>query len=247
MATEPDILDLNILCPPPGEGYLEVRPVVSGRDLLAELTLRSQESGGPRFVGSGPRYLLGRGGPLHATAVPQEVRLAVSGCGLEQCCSALYVTVSRDGEHVVWASWRDPAGRGFDLPEFRFAVDQYEAEVLRAEADRGWEWPGAVVATLLEEGLRGREDWLARWECELEAVWASRLEPDRIDVILRHPPGREETDLPWAQFLTTLPISADDPSEQAERLEARLTAGDPRATAELCGGYDPEQVGYPWP
>ncbi len=66
MATEPDILDLNILCPPPGEGYLEVRPVVSGRDLLAELTLRNRESGGPRFIGSGPRYLLGRGGRLHA-------------------------------------------------------------------------------------------------------------------------------------------------------------------------------------
>ncbi|MFD7904999.1 hypothetical protein ACFV4G_22465 [Kitasatospora sp. NPDC059747] len=247
MAIEPDTLSLSILCPPPGEGYLEIRPIVSGRDLLADLSLRSTKSGGPRFVGSGPRYLLGRGRPLHATATPHEVRLARSGCGLEQCCSALYVTVTRDEDHVVWAGWRDPAERGFDLPEFRFAANRYEAEVLRAEEDRSWEWPAAVVATLLEAGLRRREDWLARWDCELEAVWASRGEPDRIDVVLRHPPGREETDLPWAQFLMTLPISADDPPDQARHLEAQLTAGDPRATAELCGGYNPGYVGYPWP
>ncbi|MGW4898033.1 hypothetical protein ACWEQL_38155 [Kitasatospora sp. NPDC004240] len=157
------------------------------------------------------------------------------------------MTITRDEEHVVWSGWRDPAERGFDLPEFRFAADQYEAEVLRDEEDRCWEWPAAVVATLLEARLRGHEDWLAMWECELEAVWASRGEPDRIDVVLRHPPGRDETDLPWAQFLMTLPISADDPSDQAGQLEAQLTAGDPRAAAELVGGYNPEQLGYPWP
>ncbi|WP_407918144.1 hypothetical protein [Kitasatospora sp. NE20-6] len=95
--------------------------------------------------------------------------------------------------------------------------------------------------------LSGRGDWLARWECELEAVRAFRTEPDRIDVVLRHPPNRAEADLPWAQFLMTLPISADAPSDQAEHLEALLTAGDPRATAELCGGDNPGQLGYPWP
>ncbi|MFJ6623218.1 hypothetical protein ACIQOW_37335 [Kitasatospora sp. NPDC091335] len=243
---EPDLLSLDIVCPPPGEGGTEIRPIVNGRDLLAGLSPRGGE-GGPRFVGAGPRYLLRRTRPLRATATPHEVRLAGAGCGLERCCGALYVTVRRDGEQVVWAGWRDPADQDFDLPELRFAADRYEAEVRRAEEDRGWKWPAAVVATLLEAGLREREDWLARWECELEAVWASREEPDRISVVLRHPPGREETDLPWAQFLMTLPISADDPSDQAGRLEARLTAGDPRATAELCGGSDPDQVGYPWP
>jgi hypothetical protein len=41
----------------------------------------------------------------------------------------------------------------------------------------------------------------------------------------------------------TLPISAHAPSDQAERLEARLTAGDPRATAEVWGGsHDAEQL-----
>ncbi|MFJ4185154.1 hypothetical protein [Kitasatospora sp. NPDC089509] len=247
MDTEPDLLSLTILCPPPGDGWLEVRPIVSGRDLLADLALRSSASGGPRLVGSGSRRLLGRGGgPLYATATPHEVRLAATMCD-ERCCGALYVTVARDGEHIVWSNWRNPAQPGFALTEFRFAADQYEAEVRRAEGDRGWEWPAAVVAMLLEAELRGREDWLAQWECELEAVCAFRDEPDRIDVFLRHPPGRQETDLPQAQFMLTLPISADAPSTQAEHLAAQLTAGDPRATAELCGGYRPEELGYPWP
>jgi hypothetical protein len=158
------------------------------------------------------------------------------------------MTVTRNGDHVVWAGWRDLANQDFDLPELRFTAGQYEAEVLRAGEDRSWEWPAGAVARLLEAGLRGRGDWLGRWDCELEAVWASRKEPDRIHVVLWHPRNRADADLPWLQFGMTLPISADAPSDQAERLEARLTAGDPRATAEVWGGsHDAEQLGYPWP
>jgi len=63
-----------------------------------------------------------------------------------------------------------------------------------------------------------------------------------------HPRDRADADQPWLQFGMILPISADDPSDQAEYLEARLTAGDPRATAEVWGGsHDAEQLGYPWP
>ncbi|MGW2542421.1 hypothetical protein ACWC5I_16480 [Kitasatospora sp. NPDC001574] len=158
------------------------------------------------------------------------------------------MTVRREGELVVWTGWRDPANQGVYLPELRFAAGQYGAEVLRAGEDRGWEWPGGAVARLLEAALRGREDWLARWECELESVLASRKQPDRIHLLLRHPPEQADTDLPWIQFGMTFPISADDPSEQAVHLEARLISGDPRATAEVWGGsYDAEQLGYPWP
>ncbi|MGW2050281.1 hypothetical protein ACWCPF_34680 [Streptomyces sp. NPDC001858] len=246
MTTRPDLLALSIVCPPPEEGAVEVRPIVNGRDLLAEVVPGGV--GGTRYLGVGPRELLGQDGPLHATATPHEVRLAWSGCGVEECCGALYMTVTRDGDRVVWADWRDLANQDFDLPQLRFAAGQYEAEVLRAEEDRSWEWPAGAVARLLEAGLRRRGDWLVRWDCELEGVWASRMETDRIHVVLMHPRDRTDADLPWLQFGMTLPISADAPSVQAERLEARLTAGDPRAAAEVWGGsHDAEQLGYPWP
>ncbi|GGP77889.1 hypothetical protein GCM10010278_65290 [Streptomyces melanogenes] len=242
----PDLLSLSIVCPPPDKGGVEVRPIVNGQDLLAEVIPGGV--GGSRYLGAGPRYLLDRAGPLHATVTPHEVRLAWSGCGVEECCGALYVTVRRDGDHVVWADWRDLANQDVDLPVLRFTAGQYEAEVLRAGEDRGWEWPAGLVARLLEAGLRGSGGWLARWECELEGVWASRKEPDRIHVVLRHPPDQTETDQPWLQFGITLPISADAPSDQVERLQSQLTAGDPRSTAEVWGGsHDAEQLGYPWP
>ncbi|MFI0966488.1 hypothetical protein ACH4S8_34615 [Streptomyces sp. NPDC021080] len=158
------------------------------------------------------------------------------------------MTVRGDGEHVVWAGWRDPVDQDVDLPELRFAAGQYEAEVHRAGEDRRWEWPAGAVARLLETRLRRREDWSVRWDCEVEDIWATRLEPDRIHVVLMHPRIRTEPDRPWLQFGITLPISADDPADQAEHLEASLTAGDPRATAEVWGGsHDAEQLGYPWP
>lgn len=246
MTMEPDLLSLSLVCPPPGEGGVEVRPLVNGRDLLADVFPGGV--GGSRYLGVDPRYLLDRGGPLHATATPHEARLAWSGCGVEECCGALYLTVTRDGDHVVWAGWHDPANQDVALRELRFTAVQYEAEVVRAGEDRSWEWPAGAVARLLEAGLRGREDWLLRWECELQGVWASRQQPDRIDVILMHPPYGPDGDLPWIQFGMTFPISVDDPSEQAECLEAQLTSGDPRATAEVWGGsHDAEQLGYPWP
>ncbi|MFJ6379271.1 hypothetical protein ACIQI7_04580 [Kitasatospora sp. NPDC092039] len=233
------------MCPSDDKGGVQVRPVVNGQDLLAEVLPGGV--GGSRYMAADPRSLLGRAGALRATAAPREVRLGWSGCGLEMCCGALYVTVRRDGEHVVWSDLRDSANQDFGLPELRFGAGQYDAEVRRAGADRRWQWPGGAVAQLLEEALREREDWLLRWDCELEAVWASRDQPDRIHLVLRHPRGRADTDLPHVQFGTTLWISADAPSVQAEQLEARLTEGDPRATAEVWGGYEVDRLGYPWP
>ncbi|MFF8534386.1 hypothetical protein ACF07B_21010 [Streptomyces sp. NPDC015532] len=198
-----------------------------------------------------PLYLLDPDdGPLHATATPHEVRLAGSSPCEEWCCGALYVTVRREGQQVVWAGWRNPASQDLDLPELRFDVDQYEAEVNRAATDRGWEWPAGAVARLLQARLRRHEDWLETWDCEVEGIGAPRTEPDRIHVVLMHPRIRTEADQPWLQFGITLPVSQDDPVDsQAAHLQARLTAGDPRAIAEVWGGSEAyaEQLGYPWP
>ncbi|WBP91044.1 hypothetical protein [Kitasatospora cathayae] len=128
MTMEPDLLGLSITCPTPDEGGVEVRPIVNGRDLLADVFPGGV--GGSRYLGVGPRYLLGRDGPLHATATPHETRIAWSGCGVEECCGSLYLTVRRAGEHVVWEGWRDPANQDHTLPKLRFTAGQYEAEVL---------------------------------------------------------------------------------------------------------------------
>ena len=120
----------------------------------------------------------------------------------------------------------------------------------RATADRSWEWPARTVARLLEQDLRERTDWLARWECELGAVSAWPWEPDQVNVFLFHP-GRSaiREGRPWLQFRMILAVSSDDPADQAERLAEQLVAADPRQAAEVCGG-SPEfarQLGYPWP
>ncbi|MGW1411039.1 hypothetical protein [Streptomyces sp. NPDC002403] len=230
MTTEPHLLSLRIVVPPLGSrhGSVECRPLINGRDVLAEV------------FDEGPaddlRYLLGPDTPLHATDTPREVRLATAEC-TEGCCGAVYVTIRREGQHVIWSGWRNPDQEDVDLPEFRFDVDQYEAEVRRASTDHSWEWPARTVARLLEERLREDVGRLAAWECELGAVSAWHWEPDQINVFLFHP-GRSaiREDRPWLQFRMVLPISADEPADQAVLLEARLTAEDPREVAEICGG-----------
>ncbi|MEU3792365.1 hypothetical protein AB0F07_21590 [Streptomyces fructofermentans] len=223
-----------------GDG-VELRPLVDGRDILAVAF-----TDGP---GEDPKCLLLPGGPLIAGAEPHEVRLAEASC-VEACCGALYVTLRRDGDEVVWSDWRNPDRDGVDLPEFRFDAGEYRAEVERAVADRGWEWPARTVARLLEQSLVEHAEWLAQWECELGMVEAPVWEPDRISLFLFHPSrsvtrGRE----PWLQFRLELDVSEDDPAAQAARFAAELAADDPRMIAEVCGGSAQfaRELGYRWP
>jgi hypothetical protein len=222
---------------------VEVRPLADDRDILAGAFDK-----GP---GEDPRYLLIPQGPLEAAELPHEVRLASAQCA-EECCGALYVTVRCEGGQVVWDRWRDPDRDGLVLPEIRFEAGQYRAELARATADRGWEWPARTVARLLEEHLTDHPDWLTRWECELHSVSAWPPEPDRFHVLFTFRPGRAETgtDRPWLQFRITLPVSGEDPAIQARaHAERLLLPDDPRAVAELCGGSreSARQFGYSWP
>ncbi|WP_097227242.1 hypothetical protein [Streptomyces sp. OV198] len=243
MTAKKRCLTLHVVVPdlPQRGASVEVRPLVDSEDILAEVFTE-----GP---GEDPKYLLLPDGPLTAGPEPHEVRLAEATC-TEGCCGALYVTIRRDGDHVIWSEWRNPDEDNVDLPEFRFDAQEYQTEVERAVADHSWEWPARTVARLLELDLRERAGWLARWECELGGVSAWLWEPDQINLFLFHPDRSAiGEDRPWLQFRMVLDVSSDDPESQAARLAEQLAAGDPRQTAEVCGG-SPEyarQLGYPWP
>ncbi|MFE0545631.1 hypothetical protein [Streptomyces sp. NPDC058891] len=242
MTDEKRRLTLSVVVPDPIQtgANVEVRALVDGRDILADTFTE-----GP---GGEPQCLLTPGGPLTAVSEPHEVRLAEASC-TEECCGALYVTIRRDGDYVVWGEWRNP-DREVDLPAFRFEAQEYQREVERATADRSWEWPARTVARLLEQHLRERPDQLARWECELGAVSAWPWKPHQVNVFFYHP-GRSaiRENFPWLQFRMILAVSGDDPADQAERLAGQLVAADPRQAAEVCGGSreSARQLGYPWP
>ncbi|WP_448316061.1 hypothetical protein [Streptomyces sp. CO7] len=241
--TAPARLTLRVSVPPLGtrQGAVQCRPVVDGRDLLADVF-----DEGPA---EDPSRLLGPDSPLLATGTPRRVRLAEAECS-EGCCGAVYVTVRREGGQVVWSDWRDPADASFTLPELRFGRDPYEAEIRRASADHSWEWPARTVARLLEERLRDHADWPGRWECELDSVSAWHREPDRITLLLFHP-GRSalREGRPWLQFRHVLPVTDEAPADQAAHLADLLTSEDPRWSGDVCGGSreSAEALGYPWP
>ncbi|MFI7355283.1 hypothetical protein ACIBTP_15165 [Streptomyces avidinii] len=218
-------LELRIVAPV--RGWVQVRPVVDGRDILAELW--------PAWAGEDPWVVLGPGGVAVAEDGPHEVRLARISC-TEICCGALYVTVRREGDEVVWDGWRNPAGGTADLPEFRFDAARYEAEVRRADLDRAWEWPARTVAGLLADRLRADPDWSRRWECELDTVWTDRNEPERLHLVLIHPDLRADREgRPWLQLGVTLDVGDGDPAAQADRLAAHLASGDRQELAEVWG------------
>ncbi|MFI8389652.1 hypothetical protein [Streptomyces sp. NPDC085540] len=218
-------LELRIVAPV--RGWVQVRPVVDGRDVLAELWAA--------WSGEDPWVVLGPGGIAVAEDAPHEVRLARISC-TESCCGALYVTVRREGDEVIWDGWRNPAGGEADLPEFRFHVAQYVAEVRRAALDRGWEWPARTVAGLLAERLRADADWARRWECELDAVWTDQAEPNRVELVLVHPDAAADREgRPWLQLGVTLDVGDGDPAAEADRLAERLASADRQELAEVWG------------
>jgi hypothetical protein len=246
MTVETHRLTLRVVVPDFSQrgAAVEVRPLVDGEDILGEVFTE-----GP---GEDPKHLLSADVPLTATTRPREVRLATATC-TEGCCGALYVTIRREGDHVVWTGWRNPDKAEVGLLEFRFDAQQYQAEVERATTDYSWEWPARTIARLLETNLAARTDWLSRWECELGFVSALPWEPNEISIFFFHPgrPCRSaiEEGRPWLQFRMVASVSDNNPADQAETLTEQLVAGDPRQAAEVCGGSSEfaAQLGYRWP
>ena len=227
---QPARLDLRIVVPdPPSSGArVEVRPLVDGVDILAGAFTE-----GP---GEDPDRLLTLDSPLVACATPVPVRLAEAVC-TEGCCGALYVTIRRDGDEVIWGGWHNPDEAGPLLPDFSFDAAQYQAEIVRAIGDRSWEWPAMTVARLLNAGLREHRDWPEYYGCELGAVVAWPWEDGRVNAFLYEPSRSAIRDgLPWRQWQLVLAVDDEDPVAQARRLTERLLKQDPRALAQVCGG-----------
>ncbi|MEV7087832.1 hypothetical protein AB0O07_18375 [Streptomyces sp. NPDC093085] len=205
---------------------VETRILLDGRPLV------------PGHFGHGPaeppEVLLDEG-RLRAGPVPHEVRLATASCA-EPCCGALYVTIRRDGDEVVWENWRRPyalpgtQGPVPELPAHRFDAAAYDAEVARAETDRPWSWPARTTARLIRAGLRERPDLLARWGAR--AGWAGTdfRDPDTAVITFLHTPARTaETPEPHpVQHLWHLPDNGTPPESQAAAALHRLTEQDPR-------------------
>ncbi|MEV6602118.1 hypothetical protein AB0M36_35490 [Actinoplanes sp. NPDC051346] len=208
-------------------GTVQVRPVIDGRDILEVF---------PEGPGAQPEKLLAPDGPLTAAAQPHEVCLATAKC-TEECCGALYVSIRRDGDQVVWGAWRNPDDEALELPEFRFDAAEYDRELRDAGADTSWEWPARTVARLLGQRLREEPGLLARWDCELHAVVAWPWQRDDVTVLFFHPglPAAGES-WPWQQFKLNLPVGHGDPADEVARLVDQLVTTDPRQAGQRCGG-----------
>ncbi|MEV6520707.1 hypothetical protein AB0M43_02035 [Longispora sp. NPDC051575] len=238
-----------VVADPASADEVEVRVLIDGAPIVA----RAFDRGCPHA----PELLLSAAGPLRATAEPHEVQLGEAYCS-EGCCGALYVTIERDptAGTVTWHRWRAPADAAEQLPAFRFDAAEYDAEIARAEADRGWEWPARAVARLVRARLDGEPDLLRRWDCEVEWVVARNSERDQLRVHLIHPGTPLAAGAPWLQFEKVVTV-ADHPGPLpdevhqvvADTVIASLTSHDPKATATVTGGSTgfAARLGIPWP
>nr|WP_206325060.1 MULTISPECIES: hypothetical protein [unclassified Streptomyces] len=204
---------------PAGPTAVETRILVDGRPVLPVAF--------PQGRGDTPEELLDPGA-LRAGAEPHPVRLGVTSCA-EACCGALYVTVRREGPHVVWDGWRRP-GRPPELPAYRFDAEAYDAEIARAEHDRAWTWPARHTARLITAGLRDRPGLLTRWG--LRQGWISTYykDPDTTVVTFTGPPleGPGEP----RQFRWHLPDDGRPPAQRAAEALRRMAETDPRTFAQ---------------
>ncbi|MEW2128438.1 hypothetical protein AB0891_32500 [Streptomyces sp. NPDC007259] len=201
---------------PADRATVEARILVDGRPLVPEYFGR-----GPA---NAPEELLDTG-LLRATDEPREVQLAEAYC-TEGCCGALYVTVRRDGDQVVWGGWRCPVPPGGkrEMPEIRFEAAAYDAEIARAEGDDGWAWPARRAARLTVAGLRGRPDLLTRWNVRLGWTGTAFSDPEVTVISLLY----DAEDGTARQILWRVPEDGTPPEDRAAAALDRLTREDPR-------------------
>ncbi|MFJ7335475.1 hypothetical protein ACIQU3_11605 [Streptomyces sp. NPDC101110] len=204
--------------------WAEVRPLIDGRDVLAEIH--------PGGVSScSRREWLGpaEGWPLAASAEPRRVELSNNDCHTG-CCGGVFVTVHRRDDRVVWSSWQNTNDIRVPVPaDVHFDAAQYDAELTRAAADTAWEEPVDTVARLVTQRLV-HSGWFERWDCVVDQVEPRRETPEGVEVYFT---ARRKTPPHGPGFTFDLPVTRDTPAEeQARRFLDRITSDDPRRTAE---------------
>ncbi|MFC8509759.1 hypothetical protein ACFU3J_22125 [Streptomyces sp. NPDC057411] len=217
---------------------VETRFLLDGRPVVPEAFGRG--------FGHSPEHLLDSG-ELRATEEPREVQLAEAWC-TEGCCGALWVTVVREGDEVVWRDWRRPPRLpdGTEpprLPAYRFDATAYDAELDRAGRETGWSWPARETGRLLAGELRRRPELLARWDARLTHAGVDTRDPYTTVLWFLYRPGifegEADEDGPWLQFVWRLPDGDGDPRERVAAALRRLAEDDPRGYAECRGGSRP--------
>lgn len=212
--------------------WAEVRPLIDSVDVLREVHPEGLAPSCWHWTGPAENW------PLAVTREPRRIMITEPTC-TAGCCGALYVTLRREGDRVIWDAWENTSDIAALPADITFDAAQYEAELARAAADRGWEEPVDTVARLLGQTLAG-SGWFERWGCVLTGVWPRRGEPDvpeeltspdGVDVEFHHvqAPGERACSYAYELFVTS-----DQPlEEQVRQLAARILADDPRKTAEL--------------
>ncbi|MFD6420196.1 hypothetical protein [Streptomyces sp. NPDC060194] len=244
----PDRFRIEVVAGDPADrGPVEARVLVDGRPVV------------PAVFGRGPAHspdLLLDEGRLRAGPEPREVQLAEASC-TEGCCGALYVTVRREADQVVWENWRrtlpgsrDPAA---ELPAHRFDATAYDAEIAGAEAVCSWSWRARTVARLIKAGLIEEPDLLSRWDAGRGWISSGFDDPETAVVTFFYVPGLasgrpQRPDSPL-QFRWDIPDDGTPPETQAAAALRRLAEEDPKTYARVSGGNREraEELGYPWP
>ncbi|MER7733367.1 hypothetical protein ABTX80_21000 [Streptomyces erythrochromogenes] len=221
---------------------VETRFLVDGLPLLPAL-FRSGR-------GNAPEYLVDHLG-LRAEPQPREVQLARAYC-TEGCCGALYVTIRRDGDEVVWGGWRGVDAQARPPREYRFDAAAYDAEVERAEGDHSWCWPARRTARLISSGLRDRPELLGRWGLMPSEISTDPREPHTtvIRLVFLAPDGAEDGHgRPLRLYFDwRLPDDGSPPEERAAGALDRIEQFDPKDFAPLARGSSElaAALGYTW-
>ncbi|MFJ6780817.1 hypothetical protein [Streptomyces yangpuensis] len=239
-AGDPPRWELAVVHGPADSSDVETRILVDGVPLV------------PALFGKGrahpPEHLLDSG-RLRAAPEPREVQLCEAYC-TEGCCGALYVTIRRDGDEVVWDGWRGAVGP--TPPAYRFDAAAYDAELARAEQDHSWCWPARSTARLIAAELQERPGLLGRWG--LSPVWVGTGHDEPHTTVMRFvfpaPDGAED---PYGQplrlyFDWRLPDDGSPPEERAAAALDRIGRSDPKGFAQLQRGSSElaAALGYTW-